>query len=168
MEKSFSRKKLLISALVIAYAAYPYINLYRLTGALEKGDKEAVNKLVNWDDLKKNFKDDMSGPSPAAKEGEKTGNALEQFGAAVAGAFRSGIASGMAEVIMTPAGLANVIGGESKDINPRIRYAFFNGITSFKAEFGAPDSKSEERVTATLTLQGGSWKLDRITLPQDK
>lgn len=183
-------KYLIIFAfLLAAYVIYPYSTLYRLSKGLEEGNKETLRSLVNWENLRTSIKDELNASLSAdlMKKQDHKATGFEGLGTALVATFLPKMIDGMIDSIVTPAGLAKMIGNaksrepdapekhtesnhegkkETNNIIKQIRYAFFSDLATFRVEFGNKSDTPNERVVAMLVLQNGNWKLDSISLPE--
>ena len=157
-----------------AYAAYPYITLYRLGEAIKGADAGTLESLVDWPAVREGIKEDVcdlaaDAPSP------KTGNDLPPFGAS----FMRGIASRTIDQAVTPQALLAAASttaavpastqpaasGPAHGADVHINWAFFDSLTSFAVSLQA--SGQAEPVKLEMDLQQGEWRVQRVWLPSD-
>ena len=166
-----------ILVLLAAYAAYPYLALYRLGEALRAEDMDAVEVKVDWPKLRQGVKDDVNA-ALVAKVKPEDGDDLAAFGIALAGK----LASPVIDAAVTPAGLAAVAEADRPTLAalvtqvsvsaspgrplPRLVGSSFGGLTAFEATV-MPDGTDDERraIHLRFELEGGYWMLTRIHLP---
>jgi hypothetical protein len=168
---------LLIPILLAAYAAYPYLALYRLGEALRAQDLDAVETKVDWPRLRRGIKDDVN-TALVAKVKPEEGDALAALGIALAGR----LAGPAVDAAVTPAGLAAVAAADRPTLTtlatqvyvstsadrplPRLVQSGFGGLTAFEATVmprGGTDAGDAIRLR--FELEGGYWMLTRIHLP---
>lgn len=172
-------KKLLLLILVLlaAYAAYPYLALYRLGEALRVQDQDAVEAKVDWPKLRQGIKDDVNA-ALVAKVKPEEGDALAAFGIALAGK----LAGPVVDAAVTPAGLAAVAAADRPTLTtlatqvyvsnsadrslPRLVQSGFGGPTVFEATVMPRGATGEaDAIRLRFELEGGYWMLTRIHLP---
>jgi len=179
-----ARKKALMVAgvLAAAYAAYPYVTLYRLGDAIRRGDAALLESLVDWDRVREGIKEDVCDnvlAPPSATEmaqDQQADSTLPPFGAS----FVRGIAGNVIDKNVTPTGLVSAAqrsqtlgasGERAPDAggpegNPRIVWAFFDGPTSFSVELRPPgDAMVQQPIRIEMELRQGEWKVTRAWLP---
>jgi hypothetical protein len=159
-------KPILAAVLVMgtAYAAYPYVTLYRLGHAVQSGDAGVLRSLVNWPEVRAGIKQDICdhiGKPPLA---EKVSDSLPPFGAS----FARGIATKVVEQTVTARHLVEITRREeyaagAEQRSPHVSWAFFAGPTEFIADLDAPGENAPIRLQ--LTLRSGGWQVTRIWLP---
>lgn len=168
---------LLIPALLAAYAAYPYLALYRLGEALRARDLDAVEAKVDWPKLRRGIKDDVNA-AVVAKVKPEEGDALAAFGIALAGK----LASPVVDAAVTPAGVAAVASADRPTLTtlatqvyvsnsadrslPRLVQSGFGGLTAFEATVMPRGATAEsDAIRLRFDLEGDYWMLTRIHLP---
>ncbi|HEX4507056.1 MAG TPA: DUF2939 domain-containing protein [Alphaproteobacteria bacterium] len=163
--------------LLAAYAAYPYLALYRLGEALRARDPDAVEAKVDWPKLRQGIKDDINAALIAQVQPQE-GDDFAAFGIALAGK----LASPVIDTGVTPAGLAAAASADRPTLAalvtqvyvsrssgralPHLAGSSFSGFTAFEATV-MPDGMADERraVQLRFELEGGYWMLMRIHLP---
>ncbi len=179
------RRKAVIALLTVllAYAATPYLTLYRLASSIRRGDAVALESLVDWDQVREGIKEDVCDtvfdePSPGAGTATKDADALPPFGFS----FVRGIAGSAIDENVTPAGvvmaasqfeavspsgrsLAAPAGGAASQ--PRIVWAFFASPTVFHVELLPPSEAGFGRDRIRIRMDFGltGWKVTRAWLP---
>lgn len=151
----------------IAYAAYPYVTLYRLGIAIRSADAETLEALVDWPSVREGIKEDICDlvvDDPAAKGSSD----LPPFGAS----FMRGIASNTIDQAVTPqALLAATASVPPKPVQPErgadvhVNWAFFDSPTTFQVSLRAPGQA--EPITLEMDLNGGLWRIKRVWLPTE-
>ncbi|HET6609628.1 MAG TPA: DUF2939 domain-containing protein [Rhodopila sp.] len=155
-----------LAAVGLAYAAYPYVTLYRIGGAIRGGDTKTLEALVDWSSVREGIKEDIC-DLVVDDPGAKTGGNLPPFGAS----FMRGIASSSIDQTVTPQALLAATGSlkrpekELKGADVHVRWAFFDSPTSFLVDLKAPGQTDPIRME--MTLHHGGWQIDRVWLPVD-
>ena len=167
----------LVLVLLAAYAAYPYLALYRLGEALRAQDLDAVEAKVDWPRLRQGIKDDVNA-ALVAKVKPEEGDDFAAFGIALAGR----LASPVVDAAVTPAGLAAVAAADRPTLMglvtqvyvstsadrplPHLAGSSFSGLTTFEATV-MPDGTADEgrAVRLRFELEDGYWMLTRVHLP---
>ena len=162
-----------LAAVGLAYAAYPYITLYRIGDAIRGGDAKTLEALVDWSSVREGIKEDIC-DLVVEDPGPKTGGNLPPFGAS----FMRGIASSSIDQTVTPQALLAATGSlagsvvhepppqtELKGADVHIRWAFFDSPTSFLVDLRAVGRTDPIRME--MTLHRGAWRIERVWLPTD-
>jgi hypothetical protein len=150
----------------IAYAAYPYVTLYRLGSAIRAADAATLESLVNWPAVREGIKEDVCDLADN-DTGPKTGGELPAFGAS----FRRGIASSAIEQAVTPQAFlaaastlpANRPAPRGADVH--VNWAFFDSPTTFLVSLQAQGQA--EPFKLELELRHGEWRVQRVWLPAE-
>jgi len=167
----------LILVMLAAYAAYPYLALYRLGEALQARDLDAVEGKVDWPRVRQGVKDDVNA-ALAAKIKPEEGGGFAALGVALAGK----LAGPFIDAAVTPAGLAAVLDADKPTLEtlvtqayistpgdrplPRLVQSSFSGLAVFDAVVAPKGANSEDdRIRLRFELEGGCWMLTRIHLP---
>ncbi|HVZ10261.1 DUF2939 domain-containing protein [Rhodopila sp.] len=161
----------------VAYAAYPYVTLYRLGTAMQTADAATLERLVDWHAVREGIKEDVCDyvvdTGPAQPQGS-----LPTFGSG----FIRGIASNAIDRQVTPQAIvAASTAAPSKDARgdsrqePRaetpasamarvsVDWAFFESPTVFTVDLRAQGVR--EPVRMELDLREGIWQVRRVWLP---
>ena len=164
--------------LALAYAAAPYVAVWRLANAMRQGDTVVLAQLVDWGSVRAGLKDDIAeglvGPGYAEREVSVRPvgiDTLPPFGAS----FMAGIAGSIVDHDVTPEHLVAVLRQlppleiESRPMpSPGVRHAFFDSLTSFVLEVRCPGQDEEdEPLRLRLAISDGIWKVVRAWIPQD-
>lgn len=164
--------------LALAYAAAPYVAVWRLSYAMRQGDTAALALLVDWGSVRAGLKDDIAeglvGPGYAERDvsARPIGmDTLPPFGAS----FMAGIAGSIVDHDVTPEHLVAVLRQlPPVEVDPRpmspagVRHAFFDSLTSFVLEVRCPgQDEDDEPLRLRLAISDGSWKIVRAWIPQD-
>jgi hypothetical protein len=160
------------------WLASPYLALYNFVTALKSGDPVALQERVSWADVRQGFKEDLSAmlAEKAAKDPKLRDN---PFGG-LAVMLGSAIVDRAIDTYVTPRGLAALIqrgklapvgtaGGRSPTAEqsvrgPIVRWAFFNGLTSFLLVLENENDKNAP-LKMVMNFREFSWKIVRVYLP---
>lgn len=145
---------------VMGYAAYPYVTLYRLGEAIHSGDARTLQTLVNWPAVRAGIKQDLGDtPNAMLAKGE-----LPSFGAS----FVSGIETQAVDRHVTPEGLVRAVQdsnvGRAAGRGMQVDWAFFDGPTQFTVSLSAPGQATPIRLQ--MRLHDTEWRVDRVWLPR--
>jgi hypothetical protein len=165
--------------IVLAYAAYPYIALYRLGDAIRGGDAGDVEGKVDWPSLRQGLKDDLN-THFAAKAGADSDDTMAALGTVIAGKMISSVVdstvtpSGLSVIMQTGrAGptivhdIAPAVPEMQKDRPlPRVASSGFHGLGAFEAEIAPREGDGNGKLLKVrLELEGGYWMLTHVYLP---
>ncbi len=148
----------------VAYAAYPYVTLYRLGLAIQGADSRTLETLVDWPAVREGIKEDVC-DLVADDSGPKASTDLPAFGAS----FTRGIASSAIDQAVTPqALLAAATTLPAAHPSPRgadvhVNWAFFDSATTFLVSLNM-DGQAEP-IKLEMELQRGEWRVQRVWLP---
>jgi hypothetical protein len=144
-----------LTLLVGAYAAYPWVTLYRLDRAVRDGDSATLGKLVDWPAVREGVAEDIA--DVVTDTPDSGVNQLAPFGQG----FMRGIAAHAVQQKLTPQTvIARLCGQESG--NASLRSAYFTGWSRFIVTFATP---SVSTLRLQLDLQDGGWRVTRIEVP---
>lgn len=168
-----SRKRIVaaVALACAAYAAWPYVTLYRLGQAIRHGDAAALETLVNWDGVREGIKEDicdnvLGAPTAQVASGE---GRLPPFGFS----FARGIAGNAVDENVNPQALVTAAHAADPpdhpaDANPSIAWAFFDGPRSFLVLLRQPGARpGDQPIRIQLELHHGDWKVTRAWLPRE-
>ena len=178
------RKAYILAALggcLLGYTAYPYVTLYRLTGALRHGDIAMLTAGVDWDQVREGMKEDIcdeiAGDQPvtvqvASHDSTPPVDArpddLPPFGAS----FVTGMATNIVDETVTPehlGGMLQALRTAQPDAAPqgaKLDWAFFTSPTTFQAAFRLPgEGPGDAPVRLEMALTRGAWKVTRAWMP---
>jgi hypothetical protein len=153
-------------AVATAYAAYPYVTLYRLGQAVRQGDAPTLESMVDWYAVREGIKEDIcdltSDEAPEVKNGSK----LPPFGAS----FVRGIAMNSVDTRITPQAFASSVQRPapvptSDHTAVEMSWAFFASPTEFVVDLHAPGQ--DDPIRLQLDLRGGIWQVTRVWLPPE-
>lgn len=162
-------KTSIIAALLmvaVAYAAYPYVTLYRLGSAIRQGDGPTLETLVDWPAVREGIKEDICDlvidETPEAKAGAQ----LPPFGAG----FARGIAGNAIDARVTPQALAAGARRPAsrpafRAANARVSWAFFAGPTQFLVDLRA--RQQDTPIHLQMDLRHGAWQVTRVWLTRE-
>jgi hypothetical protein len=151
----------------LAYLASPYVALFQLEAALERGDTQALERGVDWkmvrDGLKQDIADGVIGPMQA----QLASNTLPPFGSS----FISGIMETSVDREVTPQNLVAVMHqmrAPEIESNPLkcFDWAFFESLVAFTVTVHNEDAE-EGHLRLRMEMHGGKWVLVRAWVPQD-
>ncbi len=151
----------------LAYMVSPYVALWQLEAALQRGDTLALERGVDWKMVRDGLKEDISDGIIGPMQAQLASNALPPFGAS----FVSGIAETAVEREVTPQNLVAVMRqmrpGEV-NANPFacFDWAFFESPRVFTITVRNADP-DEGHLRLRMELRGGKWMLVRAWVPQD-
>lgn len=144
-----------LTLLIGAYAAYPWVALYRLDRAVRTGDSATLAQLVDWPAVREGVAEDIADTAADASDGAV--NQLAPFGQG----FMRGIAAHVVRQKLTPqAVIARLCGHESGGAS--LRSAYFTSWSRFIVTFATP---SISALRLQLDLQDGSWRVTRVEFP---
>lgn len=150
-------------ALGVLYAGYPYATLYRLNLAVRQADAATLQSLVDWYAVREGLKEDLcdlGSDDPASGQGS---NELAPFGAS----FVRGITGNLLDRTVTPETLVSMTRGghEAPDADTRVVWAFFSNPTEFAVDVRA--AGSAEPIRMVMELRGMRWLVRRVWLPNE-
>lgn len=156
--------------LTLSFLLSPYFAIWRLSEAVESGDRKSLEQRIDFPAVRTGLKADLSAYFKRAAADRAKGND-DPFGDLV-GSIAQPLVDGMIDSMVTPDGVAALIAEskvpqtEGKSVSPptessnsgiewsEIRYAFFTSPTQFLV-----DTK-EVKVRMSLTRSG--WKVTRV------
>jgi Protein of unknown function (DUF2939) len=162
----FAAKPILAALLAVgvAYAAYPYVTLYRLGHAIHSGDATTLQALVDWPAVREGIKEDIcdhvaDDPDETAHDGK-----LPAFGAS----FVRGIAANHVDQQVTAEGLVGMTQHRTGEVVTHgaavhVNWAFFHDPTDFIVSLDTPGQNGPIRLR--MSLQDATWQVTRIWLP---
>jgi hypothetical protein len=169
-----------ICCAAVLWLASPYFALYNFVMALKVGDQLALQKQVSWPDVRQGFKDDFGTmlAEKVATDPKLKDNPFSVLGSV----FGSAIVDRLIDVYVTPRGLAALIQAgklspkgvpsarspETEPVTrPVVRWAFFNGLTSFLLVL-ENESSASGPLKVVMNFQDFSWKVVRVYLPLEQ
>lgn len=155
--------------LVLAYMASPYVALWQLEGALDRGDIQALERGVDWKSIREGLKQDMSEGIIGPVQTQMAANGLPPFGAS----FISGIADTEIERDVSPANIVAIM-RQMRETETKpgpfssFQWAFFDSPTVFTVLVRTSDDDADgSHLRLRLAMKNGRWTLMRAWIPQD-
>lgn len=160
--------------LVAAYMASPYVALWRLQAALDRGDTQALEKSIDWTSIRAGLKEDIAEGVIGPTQQQAAADTLPPFGTS----FITGIADTTVEREVTPQNLIAVMrqmhappsATDDATSNPfaSFAWAFFESPTVFNITVrNADDDTDTAHLRLRMVLRHGQWTLIRAWVPQD-
>lgn len=162
-----------------AYAAWPFVSLYRLDCAVRRHDVRALTADIDWDALRDGFKQDiadgLAGDPPSSQPVNVSvpasgGDDLPPFGSG----FVSNMAGSMVDRTVTPEHLSATVGTLQAAGARGVHMArcFFTGPTTFVvavrlAASGRHAPSIRLRMNLVRDHASWGWKVTRAWLPPD-
>jgi hypothetical protein len=162
---------LVLAILLAAYIGYPYLTMYWLDRSLLTDDKQALENLVDFPQVRADLKSDVKGQVlHKADELAEKRPILGAFGQALAQLFAPDLVDSAVDGIVTPeAVLSNPTVVEHREKNESfvdfVTYAFFASPTRFTFDLKDPEKPDSPTVTAVMALDGFRWRVVGIDLP---
>ena len=169
-----TRRPLTVALIVLgcAYVAYPYVTLYRLGTALQRGDVQYVMSSLDWNSVRAGIAEDVASTMTGVPI-VPAGNAAPQDDLPAFGSsFASNVATNAVDQYLTPDAFAASLspapaagdtkGGDAEAAH--LHWAFFSAPTSFVADLTAQDGAT---IKLRMDLIGTSWVLTRAWLPPE-
>jgi hypothetical protein len=162
-------KKPVIGAMLavgLAYVVYPYVTIYRLGQAIQRGDAPALQAMVDWPAVREGIKEDICDLVIDQPQQAQTDGKLPPFGAG----FVRGIATNVVDRQVTPEALVaaaqqpaatEVTHGAAVQVS----WAFFAGPSAFLVDLSTPGQS--EPIRLQMDLRNGAWHVTRVWLPPD-
>ncbi len=155
---------------VLAYAASPYVALWRLESALQTGDAATLEHDIDWKSVREGLKQDIADGIIGPLQTQLASNTLPPFGSS----FVNGIADTAVEREVTPQNLIAVMRQMRRPTESPasmldcFSWAFFQSPTSFEVVVSQPsDDPDEGHLRVRLELHQGHWMVMRAWIPQD-
>jgi len=158
----------MVLSMGVAYAAYPYITLYRLGEAIRTSDAGTLEMLVDWPSVREGIKEDIC--DLVVDDGEpQHGAKLPPFGAS----FIRGIAANTIDQKVTPQGLAAATMAQPASqhaaakpkANIHVDWAFFDSPTAFTVSLR--EQGLADPIRLEMELRMGEWQVRRVWLPPE-
>lgn len=171
MRPSFFRPRVSIPCVfmlfVLAYMASPYVALYQLEAALERGDTLTLERAVDWKTVRDGLKQDIADGVIGPLQTQLASNMLPPFGSS----FISGIMETSVDREVTPQNMVSVMRqmrAPEIEANPFkcFDWAFFESPMIFTVIVHNDDAE-EGHLRLRMELRGGKWVLMRAWVPQD-
>ena len=151
----------------VAYAAFPYVTLYRLGSAIHGADAATLESLVDWPAVREGIKEDVCDLSADDPGPTKAGTELAPFGAS----FIRGITSNSIDKAVTPQALlaatatASLPASRSSPRGADVDWAFLDNLTTFMVSLRV--AGQAEPVKLEMALRHGAWRVQRVWLPAE-
>lgn len=166
------RKVILVLAILLAaYIGYPYLTLYWLDRALLTDDRQSLEQLVDFPqvraDLKAEVQAQVLGKAQEIKERRPI---LGTFGEVLTKLFAPDMVDSTVDGMVTPEAILNnptVVEHREKDESfaDFITYAFFTSPTKFRFDLKDPEKPDSPTVTANMELVGFRWRVVGVEVP---
>jgi hypothetical protein len=178
---------------LMLYLVWPYYTLIELAQAIQSGDAQAINQMVDWrlvrTSVKAQFQADLENMPKSAAEHENP--AFAAFG----NAFALTLVNSLVDKMLTPEGLTALIQGmrsaaptktsqgvkaaatpsggttPQRSLSQLVRFAFFVSPIHFQLDLREPDRGPETgstRPVSTLTVmmmfEGTGWQVSDVRL----
>lgn len=143
------------------YVGYPYATLYRLDAAVRQSDAATLRSLVDWYAVREGLKEDICDMVLDEPTQSRPSNELAPFGAS----FVRGMTGNSVDRTVTPQTVMSMIrtGEAGTPAEAHVAWAFFENPTRFSVELRAAGLAQPIRLV--MELQGLSWKVQRVWLP---
>jgi hypothetical protein len=166
-------RKWLIGAILVvaAYVGYPYLTLYWIDRALLTNDEPALERLVDWPEVRKGLKADVKlALIDAAQTQVGKDGVAGVFGAALTALLVPTLVDSAVEEWVTPEKVLNseeVVKHRQaqKSFADFVTYAFFISPTEFRVDLKDPNDPESPSITALMRLTGLRWQVVAIMLP---
>ena len=165
------RLLLLLAILIAAYVGYPYLTLYWLDQALLNDDQEALERLVDFPQVRADLKAEMQGQVfEKAQEIKEKRPILGTFGEALTKLFAPDLVDSSVDGMVTPEAILNnptVVEHRKKDESfvDFITFAFFTAPARFIFDLKDPEKPDSPTVTAIMKLDGFRWRVMGVEVP---
>jgi Protein of unknown function (DUF2939) len=157
-----------VLSVVVAYAAYPYVTLYRLGSAIQGADAATLESLVDWPAVREGIKEDVCDLGADVPGPSRTGGELPPFGAS----FIRGITSNSIDKAVTPQALLAAATvpiipppRQPRGADVHVNWAFFDSPTTFLISLQARGQS--EPIKLEMDLRAGEWRIMRVWLPAE-
>lgn len=176
----------------ILYLVSPYYALLELAQAIRAADAQAINRLVDWDELRPNLKRQLQAQLQSTP---KSDFERENPGLAAAGnAFALTIVNSLIDSVLTPEGIVRLVQSRGDVVRPlqqtrsearppkadtdrltnlwqRTRFAFFISPIHFRLDLSEPDGGgaavgTPPPLTVMLTFKWTGWQVTDLRLPK--
>ncbi len=176
-----SRLKIVVSIVAIIFASYvvaaPYITVHQMKEAAKQRDGEALSEHIDFPSVRQSFKDQLN--AKFAKEVSEDKDMSDSAFAPLGMAFASVVIDKAIDVYVTPAGITQLMAGESlvpdtsredgrdDSVNrePLSEASMsYEAISKFSVRVKNEDG---EEVKFVLRRRGIGWKMTDIIIPQE-
>ena len=174
----------LFAMLLLGYAVWPLYGLHQIKTAIDNRDPEALDRLVDYPELRRSLTDQMVG---AYLKASGKSQQLGALGSQLAAGVGASIADPMVEKLLNSKALIALFTGEQAAAglpggagvslaSLNLESGLSNGWALFKnSEYSGglyylslpPDAPPEKRFRLRLRLSDWQWKLAGVGLPED-
>ena len=159
------RRWLLLSLLLaLAFLAYPYVTLYRLGQALDRGDTATLDRLIDWEAVRGQVRDDMlarAGAGLPREDGQGSGLGAELLNSLGRPLIDAASRSAMSSRLLV-ATYRNRFGTGETSPYQSVRWAFFSSPREFAVTLRPLDNGPP--LSFMLRLEGLAWRVNRVVL----
>ena len=177
---------------VILYLVWPYCTLIGLVHAIQSGDAQAINQMVDWGRVRTSVKAQLQADleNTTKSAGERENPAFAAFG----NAFALTSVNSLIDKMLTPEGLTALMQGARSAAPPpkkqgakvaattsarttpvqnlfqRVKFAFFVSPIHFQIDLRGPESgntRPEPTLTVMMIFKGTGWQVSDVRLPKD-
>ena len=134
-----------LGILVIGYVSYPFLTLYRIESAVQRGDTRTLRRLVDWPQVQKGIEADLARQQQERDE-------LAPFGASF---MRKVVVTNTVTPTAVCAALREIRAG--KRASDPIRAGWLEGPGTLMLDMG--------QVRVRMQLEGAVWHVTRVWLP---
>jgi hypothetical protein len=148
-----------------AYVVYPFWTLEQIGGALEAKDSDAAAPFIDWTKVRDGLRADVGMLMMQAGPGKAESPGMQ----AISRAIGTVVTDRMVDTLVSPAGLQRVLKASSelhKHVEPKLVWARFSTPTILRFQV-KPVPEAELVLTGTLELQGVTWRVTRIVVPEE-
>jgi hypothetical protein len=167
------KKMVVVATCLVSYVAWPYVALYQIGDALQRGDAQTLTGDIAWASVREGLQEDIADQIivPPGHAAPASKDALAPFGSG----FMTSLAGNMVDRIVTPWRLAESLGafhGVGHETGQALRSAWFLSPTRFEASFQVPPkgaSAGSVRVQLELVYSGWGfqWRITRLWIPTE-
>ena len=165
-----------LAVLAAAYCAYPFWVASALMDAVATRDRNALETYIDFPRVREGLKGDFNAQLLKGIAVPR-GDPAAALGGAVATLVGPQVVETMVDALVTPAGLLQALAGhaaltgeDSRAIETRIRAnvrsARFVAPDRFSIALGAADEPEENWVYVMMSLQGLTWRVTSLRLPE--
>lgn len=164
----------LVAVLIAAYVGYPYLTLYWIDQALLTGDKQTLQRLVDFQAVREDLKAELKNAAmKVAKQETENRPVLGAFGEALAGLVAPPVVDTAVEQMVTPEAILNnptvVEHREQREsFMDFVTYAFFTAPTRFRFDLKDPEKAKSPTIVVIMELVGPRWRVVSVDLPPVK
>ena len=100
-----------LMAIIGGYVAWPYYSLQQLQLALDAGDTDSVDRLVDWSALRVGLEADLGQTSTATPSADGEGETSNDIASRLAGILAPAMTDMMIDAYASPEGLSRLLSG---------------------------------------------------------